>query len=112
MPDESHEALRDLVRAREAAVQDLLRARNRLQKFLLRHSRRSQEPIRPWTAKYMIWVKALCFQHSAQEATLIDYIHEIEHVQERIERLERAIDTATEKTPEPMRSLQAAGARC
>jgi transposase len=105
VPDESHEALRDLVRAREAAVQDLLRARNRLQKFLLRHSRRSPERIRPWTAKYMIWVKALCFPHSAQEATLIDYIHEIEHAQERIERLERAIDTAIEKTPQPMRSL-------
>lgn len=37
VPDAEHEALRDLVRAREAAKQDQLRARHRLQKFLLRH---------------------------------------------------------------------------
>ncbi len=34
--DAAHEALRDLVRAREAAKKDQLRARNRLSKFLLR----------------------------------------------------------------------------
>ena len=36
VPDPAHEALRDLVRAREAATQDRLRARHRLSKFLLR----------------------------------------------------------------------------
>ncbi len=37
VPDAAHEALRDLVRAREAAKKDQLRARHRLGKFLLRH---------------------------------------------------------------------------
>ncbi len=37
VPDAGSEALRDLVRAREAAKQDQLRARHRLAKFLLRH---------------------------------------------------------------------------
>ena len=36
VPDPQHEALRDLVRAREDAVEDRLRARHRLGKFLLR----------------------------------------------------------------------------
>src|SRR5258708_40370905 len=36
VPDAEHEALRDLVRAREAAKKDQLRARHRLSKFLLR----------------------------------------------------------------------------
>src|SRR3954467_3373770 len=36
VPDEGSEALRDLVRAREAAKQDQMRARHRLSKFLLR----------------------------------------------------------------------------
>ena len=40
VPDAAHEALRDLVRAREAAKRDQLRARNRLTKFLLRHGKR------------------------------------------------------------------------
>ena len=37
VPDAAHEALRDLVRAREAAKKDQLRAKHRLGKFLLRH---------------------------------------------------------------------------
>ena len=40
VPDEGSEALRDLVRAREAAKQDQLRARHRLSKFLLRTGQR------------------------------------------------------------------------
>ena len=39
VPDKAHEALRDLVRAREAAKQDQLRARHRLGKFLLRQGK-------------------------------------------------------------------------
>ena len=37
VPDAAHEALRDVVRAREAAKKDQLRARHRLGKFVLRH---------------------------------------------------------------------------
>ena len=40
VPDASAEALRNLVRAREAAKQDQLRARHRLSKFLLRTGQR------------------------------------------------------------------------
>ena len=43
MPDAEHEALRDLVRAREAAKKDQLRARHRLQKLLLRRGLRPPE---------------------------------------------------------------------
>jgi len=38
-PDAAHEAVRDLVRAREAATDDLRRKRQQLLSFLLRHSR-------------------------------------------------------------------------
>ena len=43
VPDAAHEALRDLVRAREAAKKDQLRHRHRLGKFLLRHGKRPTE---------------------------------------------------------------------
>jgi transposase len=39
LPDATHEAVRDLVRAREAAAQDLRRKRQQLLSFLLRHGR-------------------------------------------------------------------------
>jgi len=38
-PDEAHEAVRDLVRGREAAADDLRRKRQQVLSFLLRHSR-------------------------------------------------------------------------
>jgi transposase len=53
VPDEASEALRDLVRAREAAKQDQLRARHRLTKFLLRTGRRSPLGVKAWTARYV-----------------------------------------------------------
>jgi transposase len=46
VPDAAHEALRDLVRAREDAKQDQHRARHRLSKFLLRHGRRPPEDVK------------------------------------------------------------------
>jgi transposase len=45
------------------------------------------------------------FAHGAQEATLVDYLHEVEHVAARIERLERAIDEAVKGAPEQMRAV-------
>ena len=39
VPDPAHEALRELVRAREAAMEDLRAKRQHLQSFLLRHGR-------------------------------------------------------------------------
>src|SRR5208283_2880901 len=39
VPDPAHEAVRELVRARETAVEELRRARQHLQSFLLRHGR-------------------------------------------------------------------------
>src|SRR5204863_7544567 len=43
--------------------------------------------------------------HAAQEATLLDYIHEVEHVGGRIERLETAITAAVETAPIRMRAV-------
>jgi transposase len=105
VPDAAHEALRDLVRARLAAKRDQLRARNRLSKFLLRHGRRPPEGTTAWTLKHLTWVRRETFEQAAQQATLIDYLHEVEHEAERIERLERSIDTAIETLPVKMRAV-------
>lgn len=105
VPDAAHEALRDLVRAREAAKKDQLRARHRLGKFLLRHGRRPNTVMAAWTHKYLAWVKTVRFAHAAQEATVLDYLHEVEHVAERLIRLETAIDEAVKTAPLRMRAV-------
>jgi len=94
VPDAGSEALRDLVRAREAAKQDQLRARHRLSKFLLRSGRRPALGIKAWTLPWMAWVRQLRFEQPAQESTRLDYLHEVEHMGERVKRLEQAIRAA------------------
>ena len=106
VPDAEHEALRDLVRAREAAKKDQLRAKHRLGKFLLRHGRRPPTGVKPWTLKYMTWVKqGVHFEQPAQEATLLDYLHEVEHAEARIARLDLAIEEAVKSTPPKMKAV-------
>jgi len=106
VPDAAHEALRDLVRARLAAKRDQVRHRHRLQKFLLRHGRRRPEKVRVWTETYLKWVRdTVHFEQSAQEATLSDYLNEVERASERILRLERAIDQAIVGMPARMRAV-------
>lgn len=110
VPDAAHEALRDLVRAREDARQDQHRARQRLGKFLLRHGAQPPADIKKkWTAKFMTWLHDhVHFAQPALEATLADYVHEVHHASERIARLEKAIDEAITKAPEQIRSVIAA----
>src|SRR5271166_4246106 len=53
VPDEAHEAIRDLVRARLAAVRTLRLARQQLSGFLLRHGRHYNRPA--WTLMHRRW---------------------------------------------------------
>jgi transposase len=108
VPDAAHEALRDLVRAREVAKKDQLRARHRLGKFLLRRGLRAAEGVKNWTLKHLLWIKTLRFERPEQEATFLDYLHEVEHQAERVKRLDLAIDQAIESAPVEMRALIAA----
>ena len=109
VPDPAHEALRDLVRAREAAKADQLRARHRLQKFLLRRGVRAPGGIRAWTERHLTWVrKEVHFPALAQQAVLLDYLAEVDHAKERIRRLEQAIDEAVCAAPPAMREVIAA----
>jgi len=106
VPDAAHEALRDLVRAREAAKQDQLRHRHRLGKFLLRHGKRPVDARPAWCAKYLNWIKVhVRFEQPALEATLADYLQEVEHATERIIRLEQCIEEAVAQAPPEIRAV-------
>jgi transposase len=105
VPDEASEALRDLVRAREAAKQDQLRARHRLSKFLLRVGRRPAPGMKVWTTLYLAWVRQIRFEQSAQQATLVDYLHEVDHMAERVKRLEQAITEAVKLASPAVREV-------
>jgi len=108
VPDAAHEALRDLVRAREAAKKDQLRARHRLGKFLLRQGRRPAERMTAWTQRHLDWIRReVKFEQFAQRATLEDYLEEVDHLGQRIARLEKVIDEAIEGAPATMKAVSA-----
>ena len=110
VPDAAHEALRDLVRAREVAKRDQLRARQRLGKFLLRHGRQRPATLKtPWTRGHVEWIKtAVHFDQPAQDIVLADYVAEVEHVAARIGRLDQAITDAARTAPPRMKAVIAA----
>src|SRR6185295_17418029 len=59
VPDEAHEALRSLVRARADAKADQLRAKHRLSKFLLRQGSRPPIGVRNCSKRYFTWLHQL-----------------------------------------------------
>jgi len=104
VPDEDSEALRDLVRQREAAKQDQLRARHRLTKFLLRTGQRPPLGLKAWTERYMRWLAQVRYTQPAQEVTRLDCMNEVEHMSARVKRLEEAILEVVKLAPQPMQT--------
>ena len=90
VPDADHEAMRDLVRARAAAVRALRRARQQLTGFLLRHGQVRQG--RNWTLAHRRWLSTIGFDHPAQQIVLQDGIHAVEDAGARRDRLTGQIE--------------------
>lgn len=109
VPDERHEAIRDLVRARGAAVRDLTRQRQRVQSFLLR-----QRLIYPgkssWTRAHLQWLARQRFDHPAQMLVLQEGLEVIRQAVQRRDRLTRQmLELAADWQLAPVaRALQAA----
>ena len=91
VPDDAHEAMRDLVRARSTSRQVLSKARQHLQGFLLRHGR-VYSGKKGWTRMYRRWLATVCFEHPAQQIVLQDYIDAVTDAEERVQRLTGQIE--------------------
>jgi transposase len=70
VPTASHEAARDLARAREQVRGDLMRCRHRLSKLLLRHGRVWDQST--WTQAHQRWLGAQHFEHVNTELAYLD----------------------------------------
>lgn len=85
VPAEEDEAIRDLSRAREAAMRDLNNARYRLKALLLRNHI-NYTGTANWSEKHLRWLAEIVLPHHAQQFVLQEMIYAI---RERIERLKR-----------------------
>lgn len=90
VPDAVHEAVRDLVRAREAASQDLRRKRQQLLSFLLRHGRIFNGR-QHWSRAHLRWLAQQKFDHWAQQIVFQDAVDAIEDAVTRLRRLDEQV---------------------
>jgi transposase len=90
VPDATHEAVRDLVRAREAAVDDRRRKRQQLLSFLLRHGR-VYSGSGHWTLAHRRWLAQQKFEHPAQQIVFQEAIDAIADADQRLRRLEQQL---------------------
>ncbi len=90
VPDIVHEAVRDLVRAREAAADDLRRKRQQLLSFLLRLGR-IYDGRRHWTLAHRRWLARQAFEHAAQQIVFQERVDAIEDAAQRLRRLDEQL---------------------
>ncbi len=90
VPGPGEEALRDLVRAREAVRVDLMRCRHRLSKLLLRHGVRFDDGA-AWTQHHRAWLAQVQLGWPAAQATLLDARGAVDALAYRRDQLEREI---------------------
>jgi transposase len=108
VPGAEEEALRDLVRAREAVRADLMRCRHRLSKLLLRHGIRFDDGP-AWTQRHRDWLATVALGWPAAQATLLDAHGAIDALVHRRDQLEREITALLGASPW---TVQVARLRC
>jgi transposase len=91
VPDEGHEAMRDLVRARAAAIETQRIHRQQVSSFMLKHGRIFPRKT-TWGARHLRWLQEQKFDHPAHQIALQEMVEAVRLSRERALRLEAAIE--------------------
>ena len=89
VPDETHEAMRDLVRVRAAAGSDRRRARQRVRSFLLKYQ--VHYSAKSWTKRHRIWLADRSFPLPAQQIAFQNYLNALEQAEARLAEVDAQI---------------------
>ncbi len=95
-PDEGHKAMRDLVRARAAAVETLRVHRQQISAFMLKHSRIYPRK-KGWTMRYLRWLQEQQFDHPAHQIALQEMVEAVRVSKSLRDRI--LLDTRTFRFP-------------
>ena len=88
VPDAAHEAMRDLLRARLAAVRAVRTARQQLSAFLLRHERIYRNGGKAWTKTHRGWLADQSFAQPAHQIVLEESIEAVRLGEQRRDRVD------------------------
>ena len=91
VPDAAHEAMRDLIRARLAAVRAVRTTRQQLSAFLLRHERVWPGDQTTWTKAHRRWLADQRFDQPAQHIVLEECIEAVRLAEQRRDRIDAAV---------------------
>lgn len=91
VPDETHEAIRDLVRARQSATFDVRRSRQHIQSYLLKYSRHFCGSGKYWGRVHRTWLANQSFEHPAQQYALQTYLNAMDQALSRRAEIEAQI---------------------
>ncbi|HVG48915.1 MAG TPA: IS110 family transposase, partial [Rubellimicrobium sp.] len=91
VPDEGHGAIRDLVRARAAAVETPRVHEQQVAAFLLKRGRHFPRET-PWGARYLRWLQEQQFAHPAHQIVPQEAVEAVRLAKERVPRPERLIE--------------------
>jgi transposase len=94
VPDERHEAMRDLTRARDTAMIDLRRKSQQVTAFLLRQGRHYPTGKKTRTKAYANWLATQKLDHPEQRLAFEEMLLGVRQAQERVESLEQAVRAA------------------
>lgn len=89
VPDETHEAMRDLVRAWHACGNDRRRARQRIQSFLLKYH--FSYSGKAWTARHRLWLSDRSFPIPSQQIAFQNYLNALEQIESRAQEIESQV---------------------
>jgi transposase len=90
VPDPRHEAMRDLTRARGAAVEDLRSKRQQISAFFLRLGR-PYGGKKTWTKAHMNWLASQKLDYPEQRIAFEEMLLAVRQAEDRIARLDEAI---------------------
>src|SRR5262252_8280871 len=93
VPDERHEAMRDLSRARQAAKKDQQGKRQQISSLMLRLGR-IYPGKKTWGPAHMNWLMAQKLEHREQRIAFEELLEGMRQEEERVQRLEEAIRDA------------------
>jgi transposase len=98
VPTELEEAVRDLLRCREAIVGDLLRVRHRLLKFLTRHGRRFSDT-RAWSQRHMTWLRTQTWPIPALTDTFTAYLRAVDETHAQLQTINQQLQAVMDLEP-------------
>ena len=90
VPDQTDEALRDLVRTRQDIVIARRKVKQQINAFMLRQG--ISYPCKSkWSKAHLNWLASLKMPHPAQQIAITEYLDALENHEARIKRLDQAI---------------------